>query len=94
MQCTTAVGDYLQKIHVYKSTGDLENGSKLYNEMCRVDMDFWGTKVRDAVLAQKQPRKVFVQANTTLDEATGKVAFKHYDASPIGMVTSFADRKL
>lgn len=62
--------------------------------MTTVDPDFWGTKVRNIVLANKQPRKVFVQANTTLDEATGNVTLKHYEASLAGMIESWADRNL
>ncbi|KAM0332271.1 hypothetical protein ACHAQA_002547 [Verticillium albo-atrum] len=88
-----AVGKYLQKLHVYKSTADVEAGTAFYKEMTNVDMDFWGTKLRNVVLQNKQPRKVFVQANTYLDEATGKVSIKHYEASPAGMIQSWADRE-
>ncbi|KAM0287009.1 hypothetical protein ACHAQH_000694 [Verticillium albo-atrum] len=88
-----AVGKYLQKIHIYKATADVEAGTAFYKEMTNVDMDFWGTKLRNVVLQNKQPRKVFVQANTYLDEATGKVSLKHYEASPIGMIQSWADRE-
>jgi len=89
-----AVGNYLQKLHVYKSTADVEMGAAFYGDMTRVGMEYWGTKVRDVVLKNKQPRKVYVQANTELDEATGKVSIKHYEASLAGMMESFADRKL
>ncbi|KAF9879992.1 dipeptidyl peptidase [Colletotrichum karsti] len=89
-----AVGKYLQKLHVYKSTADVENGIAFYKEMTNVDMDFWGTKVRNIVLKNKQPRKVFVQANTYVDEASGKVSIKHYEASPAGIIQSWADREL
>lgn len=89
-----AVGKYLQKLHVYKSTADVETGSKFYVDMTTVGLDFWGTKVRDIVLKNKQPRKVFVQANTTLDEASGKVSIKHYEASLVGIIESWADRNL
>ncbi|KAH7035302.1 dipeptidyl-peptidase [Microdochium trichocladiopsis] len=89
-----AVGEYLQKIHIYKSTADVETGTKFYNDMTNVDPEFWGKKVRDEVLRNKQPRKVFVQANTFLDEATGKVTLKHYEATPEGMIQSFAERNV
>ena len=89
-----AVADYLQKIHVYKSTADVVTGTEFYNKMTNVGLDFWGTKVRKAVLDNKQPRKVFVQANTTLDEATGKVSLKHYDASLTGIIQSWVDRDI
>ncbi|KAJ4418499.1 hypothetical protein N0V85_001408 [Neurospora sp. IMI 360204] len=88
-----AVGDFLQKIHIYKSTADVENGTKFFNDMSGVGLEYWGTKVRDVVLKNKQPRKVFVQANTYLDEATGKVTLKHYDATLEGIIQSWADRE-
>ncbi|KAJ1331512.1 dipeptidyl-peptidase III [Microdochium nivale] len=89
-----AVGEYLQKIHIYKSTADVETGTKFYNDMTSVDPEFWGQKVRDEVLRNKQPRKVFVQANTFLDEASGKVTLKHYEATPEGIIQSFAERNV
>jgi dipeptidyl-peptidase III len=69
-------------------------GTQFYVDMTTVGLDFWGTKVRDIVLKNKQPRKVFVQANTTLDESSGKVAIKHYEPSLVGMIQSWADRDL
>lgn len=88
-----AVGDFLQKLHIYKSTGDVEDGSKFFLEMSHVGLEFWGTKVRDVVLQKKQPRKVFVQANTYLD-SNGKVTIKHYDATPEGLIQSWAEREV
>ncbi|RDW94407.1 putative dipeptidyl peptidase 3 [Coleophoma crateriformis] len=88
------VEDYLQKLHVYKSTADLEAGTKLYKQMTDVDADYWGGKVRNEVLRNKQPRKVFVQANTFLDEKTGKVELKEYEPSLKGMIQSYAEREI
>ena len=87
-----AVEAYLQKLHIYKSTADFEAGSKLYTDMTTVDPKFWGTDVRNEVLRNKQPRKVFVQANTVLDELSGKVELKEYEASIEGMIKSYAER--
>ncbi|KAK4099774.1 dipeptidyl-peptidase III [Parathielavia hyrcaniae] len=87
-----AVADFLQKIHIYKSTGDVEAGSEFFAHMSGVGLEYWGTKVRDVVLRNKQPRKVFVQANTYLDEATGQVALKQYEPSLEGMIQSWAER--
>lgn len=86
-----AVEDYLMKLQVYKSTADVEAGSTLYLQMTDVDSEFWGDKVREVVMDNKQPRKVFVQANTEL-QADGKVVLKEYDASLEGMIRSFAER--
>ncbi|KKA30757.1 hypothetical protein TD95_002600 [Thielaviopsis punctulata] len=88
-----AVGKYLQKLHIYKSTADVVEGSKFYNSMTEVGLDFWGTKVRDVVMNNKQPRKVFVQANTFVDEE-GNVSIKHYDATLEGVIQSWVDRDL
>ncbi|ERT02874.1 dipeptidyl-peptidase III [Sporothrix schenckii 1099-18] len=89
-----AVGDYLQKLHIYKSTADVVNGTAFFaDKMSAVGLEYWGTKVRDVVLKNKQPRKVFVQANTYLDDATGKVTLKEYDTTPEGLIQSFADRE-
>lgn len=87
-----AVESYLQKLHVYKSTADVEAGTKLYDEMTYVDAEFWGEKVRKQVLATKQPRKVFVQANTVLDEKTGRVELVEYEPTCEGMIKSYAER--
>ncbi|AEO65702.1 uncharacterized protein THITE_67951 [Thermothielavioides terrestris NRRL 8126] len=87
-----AVASFLQKLHIYKSTADVEAGTKFFTEMSGVGLEYWGTKVRDVVLKNKQPRKVFVQANTFLDEATGQVTLKQYEPTPEGMIQSWAER--
>lgn len=89
-----AVSDYLQKIHIYKSTADVETGTKFFNDMTTVDTELWGQKIRGEVLRVKQPRKVFVQANTYLDDDTGKVTLKHYEPTVEGMIQSWAEREI
>lgn len=89
-----AVEGYLQKLHIYKSTADVDAGTKLYSDMTTVDPEFWGKKIRDEVLRNKQPRKVFVQANTVLDEKTGKVELVEYEPSLEGMIKSYAERDI
>lgn len=86
-----AVETYLQKLHIYKATADVEEGVKMYNEITSVD-EWWAEKVRPVVLSKKIPRKVFVQANTLLDEESGDVKLVEYEASPQGMIQSFAER--
>jgi dipeptidyl-peptidase-3 len=84
-----AVEKYLQKLHIYKATADVEAGTKMYHDITSVD-DFFAEKVRPAVLAKKVPRKVFVQANTVLEG--DKVVLKEYQATPVGMIKSYAER--
>jgi dipeptidyl-peptidase III len=84
-----AVESYLQKLHVYKSTADVEAGKKLYEDVTGVD-EWWGGKVRPVVLEKKTPRKVFVQANTVLE--SDRVVLKEYEPTMEGMIQSFAER--
>uniref|UniRef100_A0A060T491 Dipeptidyl peptidase 3 n=1 Tax=Blastobotrys adeninivorans TaxID=409370 RepID=A0A060T491_BLAAD len=86
-----AVGDYLQKLHVFKTTADFDNGSKLYADMTTVEEDIG--KFRDAVLAAKRPRKQFVQVNTSLD-SNGNVILHEYEPSYAGMIESFVQRNV
>ena len=82
---------FLQKLHIYKCTADVEAGSKFYEEITEVQ-DFWATKVRQQVLKKKLPRKIFVQANTFLDG--DKVILKEYEPTVEGMIGSFAERDI
>ena len=86
-----AVEAYLQKLHVYKATADFESGKKLYDGITNVD-EWWAEKARPIVLKKKTPRKVFVQANTVLDEKTGEVELVEYDSTIEGMVQSYYER--
>jgi len=89
-----AVESYLQKLHIYKSTADFDAGTALYAEMTEVEPKWWGETLRNEVLRNKQPRKVFVQANTVLDAATGKVSLVEYEPSLEGMIKSYAERNV
>ncbi|TQS36493.1 hypothetical protein Golomagni_03056 [Golovinomyces magnicellulatus] len=89
-----AIEDYLQKLHIYKSTADFTAGSKLYADMTYVEPDFWGNKLRGQVLQNKQPRKVFVQANTVKDPITGKITLAEYEPTLEGMIKSYAERNI
>lgn len=84
-----AIEDYLQKLHVYKSTADFEGGKRLYEDMTSID-DWWGGNLRPTVLEKKTPRKVFVQANTVLEG--DKVILKEYEPTVEGMIQSYAER--
>ncbi|KAK4694592.1 dipeptidyl-peptidase III, partial [Lecanoromycetidae sp. Uapishka_2] len=85
-----AVESVLQKLHIYKCIADFEAGKKFYDDLTRVEGEFWAEKVRGQVLNKKTPRKVFVQANTV--EKDGKVLLKEYEPTLEGMIQSWAER--
>ncbi|KAK4993816.1 hypothetical protein LTR50_000029 [Elasticomyces elasticus] len=84
-----AVESFLQKLHVFKATADMDAGKKMYEDITSVD-EWWGTKVRAEVLRRAVPRKVYVQANTFIEG--DKVVLKEYPATAEGMIQSYAER--
>jgi len=87
-QAKPALGRMLLRLHMYRSIADVKSCREYYEDLSRVDSVY--LQWRDIVLAQKQPRWVFVQANTFLDG--GQVVLKEYDHTPEGVIQSWAER--
>ncbi|CAH0550916.1 unnamed protein product [Brassicogethes aeneus] len=83
-----AIGNFLTKLQIYKATGNVEAAKALYNEFDEVS-EPW-TSWRSIVLANKQPRKIFVQCNTVLENDSVKLVT--YEPSLEGFLQSWVDR--
>mmetsp|Transcript_20488 Transcript_20488/g.24895 ORF Transcript_20488/g.24895 Transcript_20488/m.24895 type:complete len:189 (+) Transcript_20488:551-1117(+) len=84
-----AVGDFLMRLQVYKSTGNFEAAKAMYDEFTEPNEEF--KALRGTVLDRRSPRKLMVQANTYIDQS-GQVNLKTYPATPEGMIQSFQER--
>ena len=90
----------MTKLHVAKSTADLEAGRELYAAMTAVRErehgEWWAEGLRGVVIKKKVPRKVFVMGNTVVegegDGKGGKVELREYETTREGLIASWAER--
>lgn len=85
-----ALGRMLLHLHMYRSTADVAACRIYYEELSRVDGEY--LEWREAVIAQQQPKWVFVQANTC--EENGAVKLTEYPPTSMGVVRSWVERKV
>ena len=77
-----AIAKFLQKLQVYKSTGNLAAAKEMYDRYSEVS-EPWASR-RQIVVDRKQPRTILVQANTKLVEE--KLELVQYEPSTEGLV--------
>ncbi|XP_012939404.1 dipeptidyl peptidase 3 [Aplysia californica] len=87
-----AIGKFLCKLQVYKATADVEAGRQMYSYYSDVNdsAEPHFLSLRSIVLERKQPRKLFVQHHTYIED--GEVKLKSYECSASGLIESFVDR--
>ncbi|XP_068630188.1 dipeptidyl peptidase 3 isoform X2 [Battus philenor] len=82
------IGEFLVKLQTLKATGDAAGAEALFARYSRLE-EPW-SRWRDIVMLHKQPRNIFVQPNTSLQD--NEVKLKRYPASAEGMVASWVER--
>jgi dipeptidyl-peptidase-3 len=83
-----ALGRMLLRLHMYRCTADVQACRSYYEELSKVDGEY--STWRDIVLANQEPKWVFVQANTFLKG--DQVSLREYDATEEGVIQSWAER--
>ncbi|KAH9420608.1 bifunctional diacylglycerol diphosphate phosphatase/phosphatidate phosphatase [Dermatophagoides pteronyssinus] len=86
-----AIGDFLLKLQIYKSTGDNESAQKMFDYYSAVndDLEYPYLRFRDIVIDRKKPRRLFVESSTQLD--SDNVGLKSFESSPEGLISSFQE---
>ena len=74
-----------------KSIADGAGARAFYTELT-TPLPGWEGEIRDLVLKKKQPRKVFVQPNTFVEN--GEVVLKEYPSTAEGVIESFVERNI
>ena len=84
-----SLGRMLLRLHMYRSTADVDSCRKYYGQLSKVDGEY--LKWRELVLMQCKAKWKFVQANAFLNNHNS-VVLKEYDATNAGIVQSWAER--
>jgi dipeptidyl-peptidase-3 len=83
-----AIGRFLLKLQVHKSTANLAEGGALFEEYSVVDDDM--LQLRTIVMDRKEPRRLLLQPNLVVE--AGSVTLRGYPSTPAGLVQSYLDR--
>ena len=83
-----AISAFLQKLHCFKSTGDIARARELFSHYSLFDVE--AKKIRDVIIANQKPRRLVVQANLVLENGIPQV--RNYEESFDGVIQSFVER--
>ncbi|CAL1276519.1 unnamed protein product [Larinioides sclopetarius] len=87
-----AIGNFLGKLQLYRSTADVASAKEMYDKYSAVKSEtkYPFLDYREIVMARKKPRKLLIQTNTFVEN--DKVNLKTYEPSAEGMIQSWVDR--
>eukprot|EP00002_Diphylleia_rotans_P008898 TRINITY_DN1888_c0_g1_i1.p1 TRINITY_DN1888_c0_g1~~TRINITY_DN1888_c0_g1_i1.p1 ORF type:complete len:683 (+),score=161.34 TRINITY_DN1888_c0_g1_i1:1234-3282(+) len=85
-----AISDLVTRINIYRSTANARDARAFFTELTDASDPYW-QRLRDIVIANAQPRKILVQANTKLD-AEGHPQLVEYDSTELGFIQSVVER--
>lgn len=83
-----ALRGMLLGVHMYRCTSDVQQCRAYWEALSQVDGKY--VEWRVIVLAQNEPKWVFVQANTVLKE--GEVTLLEYEPTREGVIRSWVER--
>jgi dipeptidyl-peptidase-3 len=86
----TALSTFLCKLHSYKAMGDYDTAKTFFDHYSEVDAEM--LKVRDIVIANRQPRRLELQPNLFLNREAGEVEYKDYEDTFDGIIRSHVER--
>lgn len=84
-----AISRMLCRLHLWRSTADIEACQPFYEALSTVDGKYKGW--RQIVVSKPELKWKFVQPNTFLED-DGSVSLREYDATEAGVIKSFAER--
>ncbi|GFU03940.1 dipeptidyl peptidase 3 [Nephila pilipes] len=87
-----AIEKFLGKLQLYRSTANVKSAKKMFDKYSLVISEDGHPFLdyREIVMDRKKPRRMFVQANTVLED--GVVKLKTYASNSEGLIESWMDR--
>ena len=87
-----AISDFLLKLQVYKSLGDIESAKKMFDHYSLVsdNLEYPYLQFRQIAIDRKKPRRLFVESSTKFD-SNGQVELQSYESTHEGVIQSFLD---
>ena len=87
-----AISDFLLKLQVYKSLGDVESAKKMFDHYSLVSdhLEYPYMQFRQIAIDRKKPGEIFVEPSTKVS-SNGQVELQSYESTHEGMIESFLD---